>query len=112
MGVAGALSGEYGADGLGFEDEESSMSVSEFKYAVYSGNVWREYVELDEEECVFRSILKCIYLVLFISDFVLYCFLFCIISLFTFTFSFKTFFLSTFNFEINTFFLSAGFLRK
>ena len=94
MAVAGALSGEYGADGLGFEDEESSMSVSEFKYAVYSGNVWSEYVELDEEECVFRLILKCIYLVLFISDFVLYCFLFCIVSLFTFTFSFKTFFLS------------------
>ena len=86
MGVAGALSGEYGADRLGFEDEESSMSVSEFKYAVYSGNAGREYVELDEEECVFRSILKCIYLALFISDFVL------IVSLFTFTFSFKTFF--------------------
>ena len=83
MGVAGALSGEYGADGLGFEDEESSMSVSEFKYAVYSGNVWNEYVELDEEECVFRSFLKCVYLVLFLSDFVLYCFLF------TFTFSSK-----------------------
>ena len=74
MDVAGALSGEYGADGLGFEDEESSMSVSEFKYAVYSGNVWNEYVELDEDECVFRSILKCVYLVLFISDFLLYCF--------------------------------------
>ena len=74
MGVAGALSGEYGADGLGFEGEESSMSESEFKYAVYSGNVWSEYVNLDEEECVFRSILKCIYLVLFISDFVLFFF--------------------------------------
>ena len=74
MGVAGALSGEYGADGLGFEVEESSMPVSEFKYAVYSGNVWNENVELDEEECVIRSILKCVYLVLFISDFVLYCF--------------------------------------
>ena len=70
MGVAGALSGEYGADGLGFEDEESSMSVSEFKYDVYSGNVWSEYVELDEEECVFRSNLKCVYFVLFISNFV------------------------------------------
>ena len=35
MGVVGTLSGVYGADGLGFEDEESSMSVSEFKYAVY-----------------------------------------------------------------------------
>ena len=88
MGVAGALSGEYGADGLGFEDEESSMSVSELKYAVYSGNVWSEYVEVDEEECVFRSILKCVYLVLFISEFVY----FCIVFLFTFTFSFKTFF--------------------
>ena len=74
MGVAGALSGEYGADGLGFEDEESSMSVSEIKYDVYSGNVWNEYVELDEEECVFRSFLKCVYLVLFISDFILYVF--------------------------------------
>ena len=74
MGVAGVLSGEYGADELGFEDEESSMSVSEFKPALYSGNVWSEYVELYEEECVFRSILKCVYLVLFISDFVLYCF--------------------------------------
>ena len=108
MGVAGALSGEYGADGLVFEDEESSMSVSELKFAVYSGNVWNEYVELDEEECVFRSILKCVYLVLFISDFVLYC----IVPLFTFPFSFKTFFLSTFGFEIKTFFLLAGFLRK
>ena len=108
MGVAGALPGEYGADGLGIEDEESSMSVSEFKYAVYSGNVWNENIELDEEECVFRSILKCVYLVLFISDFDLYC----IVSLFTFTFSFKTFFLSTFGFEIKTFYLSAGFLRE
>ena len=108
MGVAGALLEEYGADGLGFEDEESSLSVSEFKYAVYSGNVWSEYVELDEEECVFRSNLKSVYLVLFISDFVL----FCIVSLFTFTFSFNTFFPSTFGFEIKTFFLSAGFLRK
>ena len=105
MGVAGALSGEYGADGLGFEDEESSMSVSEFEYAVYSGNVWSEYVELDEEECVFRSILKCVYLVLFISEFVW----FCIVSLFTFTFSFKTFFLSTFGFEIKISFFQQGF---
>ena len=79
MGVAGALSGEYGADGLGFEDEESSMSVSEFKYAVYSGNVLSEYVEVDEDECVFldeeeyvfRSVLKCFYVVLFLSGFVL-----------------------------------------
>ena len=43
------LSGEYGADGLGFDGEESSMSVSEFKYAFYSGNVWNEWVELDDE---------------------------------------------------------------
>ena len=49
MGVTVALSGEYGADGLWFEDEESSMSVSEFRYAVYSGRVWNEYVELDDE---------------------------------------------------------------
>ena len=71
MGVAGALSGEYGAEGLGFEDEESSMSVSEFKYAVYSGNVLSEYDEVDEDKCVFpdeeeyvcRSILKCFYVV-------------------------------------------------
>ena len=49
MGVVGTLSGVYGADGLGFEDEESSMSVSEFKYAVYSGNLWGECVELEEE---------------------------------------------------------------
>ena len=40
---------EYGADGLGFEGEESSMSVSEFRYAVYSGSVWNEWVELDDE---------------------------------------------------------------
>ena len=59
MGVAGALSGEYGANWLGFEDQESSMSVSEFKYAVYSGNVWSGWVELDEGECVCLSILKC-----------------------------------------------------
>ena len=49
MGVAGTLSGVYGADGLGFEDEESSMSVSDFKYAVYSGIVWSECVELEDE---------------------------------------------------------------
>ena len=49
MGVIGTLSGVYGADGLGFEDEESSMSVSEFKYAVYSGNLWCECVELEDE---------------------------------------------------------------
>ena len=49
MGVAGALSGVYGVDGLGFEDEESSMSVSEFNYAVYSGNIWSECVELEDE---------------------------------------------------------------
>ena len=49
MGVVGTLSGVYGADGLGFEDEESSMSVSEFKYAVYSGNIWCECVELEDE---------------------------------------------------------------
>ena len=49
MGVVGTLSGVYGADGLGFEDEESSMSVSEFKYAVNSGNVCSESVELEDE---------------------------------------------------------------
>ena len=49
MGVTVALSGEYGADGLWFEDEESSMSVSEFKYAVYSGKVLNECVKLDDE---------------------------------------------------------------
>ena len=49
MGVVGTLSGVYGADGLGSEDEESSMSVSEFKYAVYSGNRWSERVELEDE---------------------------------------------------------------
>ena len=49
MGVVGTLSGVYGADGLGFEDEESSMSVSEFKYAVYSDSLWSECVELEEE---------------------------------------------------------------
>ena len=49
MDVVGTLSGVYGADGLGFEDEESSMSVSEFKNAVYSGNLWSECVKLDEE---------------------------------------------------------------
>ena len=49
VGVVGTLSGVYGADGLGFEDEESSMSVSEFKYAVYSGNLWSECVELENE---------------------------------------------------------------
>ena len=49
MGVAGTLSGGYGADGLGFEDEESSMSVSEFKYAVYLGNVWSDCVEIEDE---------------------------------------------------------------
>ena len=42
LGVVVILPGEYGADGLGYEGEESSMSVSEFKYAVYSGSVWNE----------------------------------------------------------------------
>ena len=106
MGVAGALSGEYGADGLGFEDEESSMSVSEFKYAVYSGNVWNEYVELDEEQCVFRSILKCVYLVLFISDFLLYC------SFFHFHVQFQNFLSFNIQFRTKNIFLLAGFLRK
>ena len=49
LGVTVALSGEYGADGLWFENEESSMSVSEFNSAVYSGKVWNEFVELDDE---------------------------------------------------------------
>ena len=49
MDVVGTLSGVYGADGLGFEDKEASKSVSEFKYAVYSGNLWSECVELEEE---------------------------------------------------------------
>ena len=49
MSVVGNLSRVYGADGLGFEDEESSMSVSEFKYAVYSGNLWSECAELEDE---------------------------------------------------------------
>ena len=53
LGVSVALSGEYGADGLWFEDEESSMSVSEFRYAVYSGSVWNERVELDDELFLF-----------------------------------------------------------
>ena len=57
LGVTVVLSGEYGADGLWFEDEESSMSVSEFKYAVYSGNVWNEWVELDNGEGLFLSFL-------------------------------------------------------
>ena len=35
LGVAVILSGEYGADGLGFEGEESRMSVSEVRYAVH-----------------------------------------------------------------------------
>ena len=65
MGVTVALSGEYGADGLWFEDEECSMSVSEFRYAVCSGKVWNECVELDDElflvdedEGLWLSILK------------------------------------------------------
>ena len=49
LAVPVALSGEYEADGLWFEDEKSSMSVSEFRYAVYSGRVWNECVELDDE---------------------------------------------------------------
>ena len=65
LGVTVALSGEYGADGLWLEDEESSMSVSEFKYAVYSGKIWNKCVELDDElflidesEGLWLSILK------------------------------------------------------
>ena len=49
LGVTVYPSGEYGADGLWFEDEESGMSVPEFRYAVYSGKVWNECVELDDE---------------------------------------------------------------
>ena len=44
------------------------MSVYEFRYAVYSGNVWNEWVELDDElflfdegECLCLSILKYFY---------------------------------------------------
>ena len=46
------------------------MSVSEFRYAVYSGNVWNERVELDDElfpfdegECLCLSILKYFYFI-------------------------------------------------
>ena len=49
LGVTVALLGEYGADVLWFEDEESSMSVSELRYAVNSGKVWNDCVELDDE---------------------------------------------------------------
>ena len=73
LGVVVILSEEYGADGLGFDDEESSMSVSEFNYAVYSGNVWNEWVELDDElipvdegEGLWLSILKC-YIIIYQS---------------------------------------------
>ena len=49
MVVVGTLSGVYRAEGLGFENEESSMSVSECKYAVNSGSLWSECVELEDE---------------------------------------------------------------
>ena len=43
----------------GFEGEEFSMSVSEFRYAVYSGTVWNEWVELDDlGDGLWLSILK------------------------------------------------------
>ena len=35
--------------GCGLRMRKSSMSVSEFKYAVYSGKTWNECVELDDE---------------------------------------------------------------
>ena len=77
MGVAFAPSGEYGADGLWFGDEESSMSVSEFRYAVFSGSVWNECVELDDElfladegKSLCVSILKYFILLLYFSVFV------------------------------------------
>ena len=48
------------------------MSVSEYKYAVFSCNVWSEWVELDDEmfvfdqgECVCLLILKCFYFCIF-----------------------------------------------
>ena len=44
------------------------MSVPEFKYAAYSGNVWSECVELDEGECVFLSVLKCFNYVFFMLN--------------------------------------------
>ena len=62
---------------LWFEDEESSMSVSELRYAVYSGKVWKECVELDdgiflvdEGEGLWLSIVNYFILVLYNSDFV------------------------------------------
>ena len=46
------------------------MSVSELRYAVYSGNVSNERIELDDElflfdegECLFLSILKYFYFI-------------------------------------------------
>ena len=65
------------------------MSVSEFRFAVYSGNVWNEWVELDDElflfdedECLCLSILKYFfYILVYVS-----------ISI-SFTISFYSFFL-------------------
>ena len=43
LGGTVALSGENGTY------EESSMYVSEFKHAEYSGKIWNDCVELDDE---------------------------------------------------------------
>ena len=88
------------------------MSVSEFRYAVFSGRVWNGCVELDDElflvdegEGLSLSILKYFSLVLYISVFVS-------ITI-SFTISFQCFLYSGYYlllFISN--FLSAGFLKK
>ena len=85
------------------------MSVSEFRYAEYSGKVWNEWVELDDElflfdagECLCLSILKYFY---FIIQFM---FQFQFLSLLSSNVSFPDYSLLLFSSN----FLSARFLRK
>ena len=49
MGVVGTLSGVYGADGLGLRMRNPVCLYLSLKYAVYSGNLWSECVELEGE---------------------------------------------------------------
>ena len=85
------------------------MSVSEFRYAVYSGNIWNERVELDDElflfdagECLCLSILKYFYFT------IQFMFQFQFLSLFFSNVSYPDYSLLLFSSN----FLSAGFLRK
>ena len=88
------------------------MSVSEFRYAVYSGSVWNECVELDDElfladegESLCLSILKYFHFgTVYFSLCFNYNFFYHLFLMFLFSGYYLLLFISNF--------LSAGFLRK